>query len=143
MFYTKLQSTEPTQGRFYPTFLAEMRFPVLPALRLAQAPLRPLSDLLHPRFSQVLKGAVGATLCQNEAELKFSMEIDHHISSTEQARKIRLRFSLLVLLVRSGGNLHWKLYFCLILAEDRANCSFKGLILSPCQVWNRTSDKSY
>ncbi len=27
------------------------------------------------RFCQVLKGAVGATLCQNEAELKFSMEM--------------------------------------------------------------------
>ena len=28
------------------------------------------------RFSQVLKGAVGTILCQNEAELKISMEID-------------------------------------------------------------------
>ncbi len=27
------------------------------------------------RFCQVLKGAVGATLCQNEAELKFYIEI--------------------------------------------------------------------
>ena len=42
------------------------------------------------RFSQVLKGAVGTTLRQNEAELKFSMEIDHQISSTNQAGKIRL-----------------------------------------------------
>ena len=29
------------------------------------------------RLSQVLKGAVGATLCRNEAELKFLMEIYH------------------------------------------------------------------
>ncbi len=35
---------------------------------------RSLCRNLH-RFSQVLKGAVGTTLCQNEAELKFSMEI--------------------------------------------------------------------
>ncbi len=42
------------------------------------------------RFCQVLKGAVGTTLCQNEAKLKFSMEIDHHTSSTDQAGKIRL-----------------------------------------------------
>ncbi len=31
-------------------------------------------------------------LCPNEAELKFSMEIDHQISSTDQAGKIRLIF---------------------------------------------------
>ena len=42
------------------------------------------------RFCQVLKGAVGTALCQNEAEVKFHMEINHHISSTEQAGKIRL-----------------------------------------------------
>ncbi len=39
-------------------------------------------------FSQVLKGAVGASLCQNEADVKIHMEIDHHISSTDQAGKI-------------------------------------------------------
>ncbi len=39
------------------------------------------------RNYQSLKGAVVVTHCQNEAELKFSMEIDHHTSSTEQAGK--------------------------------------------------------
>ena len=39
---------------------------------------------------QSLKGAVGATVCQNEAQLKLSMEIDHQNSSTDQAGKIRL-----------------------------------------------------
>ena len=34
------------------------------------------------RFYQVLNGAVGATLYQNEAEVKFHMEIDHQISPT-------------------------------------------------------------
>ena len=43
-------------------------------------------------FSQVLKGAVGTTLCQNEAELKFSMENDHQTSSTDQAVKVSLIF---------------------------------------------------
>ncbi len=41
-------------------------------------------------FSQVLKRAAGATLSQNEAELKISMEIHHQMSSTDQAGKIRL-----------------------------------------------------
>ena len=54
----------------------------------------------HIRKYQSYKGAVGETLCQNEAELKFSMEIDHQTSSTDQAGK----FSLLVPWVRSGGN---------------------------------------
>ncbi len=39
---------------------------------------------------QVLKEAVGAALCQNEAEVKIHMEIDQHISSTEEEGKIRL-----------------------------------------------------
>ena len=37
------------------------------------------------RNNQSLKGAVVVTHCQNEAELKFSMEIDHHTSSTEKS----------------------------------------------------------
>ncbi len=63
------------------------------------------------RLSQVLKGVVGTTLCQNEAELKFSMEINHQISSTGQAGKIRLTELLIndiVLWLRSGGNFHGK-----------------------------------
>ncbi len=32
--------------------------------------------MLVKRFSQVMKGPVGTTLCQNETELKFFMEID-------------------------------------------------------------------
>ncbi len=38
-------SIEPTQSRFHPTFLAEMRFPILPPLQLGQASLRPVR---HP-----------------------------------------------------------------------------------------------
>ena len=41
-----------------------------------------------------------------------------------------MTFSLRVLWMRSFGNFPWKLYFCLILTEGRANCSFQGLILS-------------
>ncbi len=39
--------------------------------------LEPTDDL-H-RNNQSLKGAVVAVLCQNEAEVKFQMDIDHHI----------------------------------------------------------------
>ncbi len=81
--------------------------------------------ILH-RFCQVLKGAVVVTLCQNEADVKCQMDIDSSISLTEQAGKIRL----LVLCWNLVLNSHWKLYFCLILTEARANCSFQGLILS-------------
>ncbi len=42
------------------------------------------------RLSQLLKGAVVVTLCQNEAEVKCQLDIDSHISLTEQAGKIRL-----------------------------------------------------
>ncbi len=45
---------------------------------------------IHFRLSQLLKGAVVVTLCQNEAEVKCQMDIDSHISLTEQAGKIRL-----------------------------------------------------
>ena len=40
---------------------------------------------LFERKYQSYKGAVGTTLFQNEAELKISKEIDHQISSTDQA----------------------------------------------------------
>ena len=59
--------------------------------------------------NQSLKGAVVVTLCQNEADVKFQMEIDSHISLTEQG---------------VGVNLHWKFYICFILAEGHNNCSF-------------------
>ena len=62
-------------------------------------------------------------LCQNEADVKCQMDIDSQISLTEQA----VWFSLLVLWLRFGGNFHWELYFCLILAEGSANCSFQYL----------------
>ena len=75
------------------------------------------------RNNQSLKGAVDVTHGQNEAEVKCQMDIDQYISPTEKAGAMRL-IELLVLRVNSGGNLHWKIYFCLILAEDRANCSF-------------------
>ncbi len=42
------------------------------------------------RNNQSLKGAVVVTLCQNEADVKCQMDIDSHISLTEQAGKIRL-----------------------------------------------------
>ena len=40
------------------------------------------------RLSQLLKGAVVVTLCQNEADVKCQMDIDSSISLTEQAGKI-------------------------------------------------------
>ena len=43
-------SMEPTRGRFCPTFLVEMRYPILPALWLAQALLRPPSGLSGTPF---------------------------------------------------------------------------------------------
>ncbi len=42
------------------------------------------------RLSQLLKGAVVVTLCQNEADVKCQMDIDSSISLTEQTGKIRL-----------------------------------------------------
>ena len=41
----------------------------------------------NQRLSQLLKGAVVVTLCQNEADVKCQMDIDSHISLTEQAGK--------------------------------------------------------
>ncbi len=49
-----------------------------------------LGKTCENRKYQSLRGAVVVTHCRKEAELKFSMEIDHHTSSTEQAGKIRL-----------------------------------------------------
>ncbi len=46
--------------------------------------------LVNYRLSQLLKGAVVVNLCQNEADVKCQMDIDSHISLTEQAGKIRL-----------------------------------------------------
>ena len=62
--------------------------------------------------NQSLKGAVGMTLCQNEAEVKFQMDIDNHISTTEAGRW------------NVVGNIHLKSYFSLILAGRLTNCSF-------------------
>ncbi len=45
--------------------------------------------------NQSLKGAVVVTLCQNEADVKFQMDIDSHISFTEQTGKIRLTEAIL------------------------------------------------
>ena len=42
------------------------------------------------RNNQSLKGAFVVTLCQNETDVKCQMDIDSHISLTEQAGKIRL-----------------------------------------------------
>ena len=56
-------------------------------------------------FYLILKGAVVVTLCQNETDVKFPMD------------------NVVV-------NVHWKFYFCLILAEGLANCSFQGLIIA-------------
>ena len=36
-------------------------------------------------LSQILKGAVVVTLSQNEADVKFQMDIDQQISPTKQA----------------------------------------------------------
>ncbi len=43
--------------------------------------------LKFERKYQSLKGAVGATLCQNEAELKFSMEISTRIHQQNKQGK--------------------------------------------------------
>ncbi len=77
------------------------------------------------RNNQSLKGAVVVNLRQSEADVKCQMDIDSHISLTEQARKI----SSLIAPASSVGEVLWKfpleLFFCLILAEGRANCSFQ------------------
>ena len=75
----------------------------------------------YHRLSQLLKGAVVVTLCQNEAEVKCQMDIDSHISLTEQAGKIRLvRQSILSHDHNRGGA-----DTCpVISSEGRANCSF-------------------
>ena len=90
---------------------------------LPKAPHWLSPTLTVPRNNQSLKGAVVVVLCQNEAEVKCQMDIYQHISLREKAGAMRL----IVLRMKSGGNLHWKLYFCLILAEGRANCSFQYL----------------
>ncbi len=46
--------------------------------------------ILGIRLSQLLKGAVVLTLCQNEAEVKCQMDIYQHISLTEKAGAMRL-----------------------------------------------------
>ncbi len=50
-------------------------------------PTKPETKCFAPiRFCQVLKGAIGAGVCQhgqNEAGVKFQMEIDHLISVSE------------------------------------------------------------
>ncbi len=53
------------------------------------------------RLSQLLKGAVVVTLCQNEADVKCQMDIDSSISLTEQAGKIRLWMNF-------GGQFPWR-----------------------------------
>ncbi len=70
------------------------------------------------RLSQVLKGAVGAILCQNEADVKCQMDIDSSISLTEQAG--RIRFSLLGLWMRFGGQFPWT--FLVVPHSGRALC---------------------
>ena len=55
-------------------------------------------------FCQVLKEAVVVTLCQNEAEVNFQMDV--------------VEF-----------NVNWKFYYFLILAERQNNCFFQGLII--------------
>ena len=71
------------------------------------------------RKYQSLKGAVGAILCQNEEELKISKEIDHQISSTDKAGKIRLIFPAC-----SVSEIWWKFPLEIILLphSDRGSC---------------------
>ena len=75
----------------------------------------PYMKMLHMRLSQLIKGAVGTILRQNEDEWKFPP----HLTD----------FPCLFWM-KSIGNFPWKVYFCLILTEGRTNCSFQGLILS-------------
>ncbi len=67
------------------------------------------------RLSQLLKGAVVVILWQNEADVKCQMDIDTHISLTEQAGKIRL-----TKLMRSGGQFPWK--FLVLPHSGRGSC---------------------
>ena len=69
-------------------------------------------------LSQLLKGAVVVTLRQNEAEVKCQMDIDSHISLTEQAGKIR--FSLLGLWMKWGGQ--FSLEIVLLPHSVRGSC---------------------
>ena len=55
-------------------------------------------------MSQLLKGAVVVTLCQNEADVKCQMDIDSHISLIEQAGKIRLTELSLIAAAFSVGD---------------------------------------
>ncbi len=60
---------------------------------------------------QALKEAVVVVLCQNEAEVKFPMDIHY------QSHSKFCGWDVVV-------NIHLKLYFCLILAEGHNYCSF-------------------
>ncbi len=57
---------------------------------------------LDQRNNQSLKGAVVVTLCQNDTDVKCQMDIDFHISLTEQAGRIRLTHSSKFLLKAQG-----------------------------------------
>ncbi len=70
------------------------------------------------RLSQLLKGAVVVTFCQNEAEVKCQMDIDFHISLTEQVQSVW--FSLLGLWMNFGGQFPWK--FLVLPHSGRGSC---------------------
>ncbi len=57
-----------------------------------------------------MKGAVVVVFCQNEADVKYQMDIEQDISLISE--------------IDLGGNVHLKFYICLILAEGDNNCSF-------------------
>ncbi len=72
----------------------------------------------------LLSGIERSSLCDPLPEWGRSIISNgnfHHISSTEQAGKWACLGKLMV-------NVHWKFYFCFILAERHNNCSFQGLI---------------
>ncbi len=82
-------------------------------------------------LSQILKGAVVVTRCQNEADVKCQMDIDSQISLTEQAISL---IAPAFLQVRSG-EIHLNFYLCLIPAGGHDNCSFQGLIIAEAELW--------
>ncbi len=104
------------------------------------------------RNYQSLKRAVGTILCQNEAALKISMEIDHQNSSTDQAGKIRLAeliingiyflsyaHKFLMFPACSVGEIWWKFPWEIILLPHSGRVS-QQLLLLICDTSVKRSD---
>ncbi len=80
------------------------------------------------RLSQLLKGAVVVTLCQNEADVKCQMDIDSSTSLTEQAGKIRLS---LIFPAWSVDEFWWS-----ISREDFSSASFWQMVVPTAPLYD-------